>query len=74
MVKKTVLYAWIWQVLNIYIYIYIYIYVYKFPEEKEIEKAIFYKKILDINEQVSHTKIINSSNKAKIRNLGKYTL
>jgi len=26
-----------------YIYIYIYIYIYKFPEEKEIEKAIFIK-------------------------------
>jgi hypothetical protein len=36
MVKKTVLYAWAWQVLNIY----------KFPEEKEIvEKAIFIKNV-----------------------------
>jgi len=50
------------------VYIYIYIYIYKFPEEKEIKKAIFIKRdFLDINEQVANTEIIDSSNKAKIR-------
>jgi hypothetical protein len=37
-------------------------------------KSHLNKNFLDISEQVAHAKIINSSNKAKIRNLGKYTL